>query len=98
MRIVEDLPEKIVLEVSSGHPGWLVLTDNIYPGWSAELEGRRAEILRANHLFRAVKVPAGDSRVVFRYRPLSLWMGAAGSLVSLAAGIAWVLRSRRGKR
>lgn len=98
VRFVEDLPEEIVLEVSSGRPGWLVLTDNCYPGWVAEREGRRAEIFRANYLFRAVKVPAGESRVVFRYRPLSIRSGAAGSLVSLAAGIAWALRSRGGKR
>jgi hypothetical protein len=98
VRIAEDLPERIVLEVSAGRPGWLVLTDNSYPGWVAEREGRRLQILRANYLFRAVKVPAGESRIVFRYRPLSLWMGAAGSLVALVAGIAWALRSRGGKR
>ena len=98
VRVVEDLPEKVVLEVSTGRPGWLVLTDNSYPGWVAEREGRRVEILRANYLFRAVKVPAGESRIVFRYRPLSLWFGAVGSLASLVAGIAWAVRSRGGKR
>ena len=92
---VEDLPEKIVLDVFAGRPGWLVLTDNNYPGWTAEREGTRLPILRANFLFRAVPVPAGESRVVFRYRPLPLYLGAAGSLASLAAGGVWILRSRR---
>ncbi len=97
VRIVEDLPERVVLEVSSREAAWLVLTDNIYPGWVAQREGKPLPVLRANYLFRAVKVPAGESRIVFRYRPVSLWTGAAVSLISLAAGIAWVLLFRRGK-
>jgi hypothetical protein len=94
VRIVESLPERIVLEVSARREAWLVLTDNDYPGWVAERDGIRLPVLRANFLFRAVRVGAGESRIVFRYRPLSLFAGAVGSLAALVGGLAWVWKSR----
>ena len=50
----------------------LALHDTWYPGWVAEIDGKRAPILRADVLFRGVEVPAGRHRVVFRYAPFSL--------------------------
>lgn len=94
VRIVESLPERIVLDVSARSEAWLVLTDNDYPGWVAERDGILLPVLRANFLFRAVRVPSGESRIVFRYRPRSLSAGAAGSLAALAVGLAWIWKSR----
>jgi hypothetical protein len=92
--VVESLPERVVVDVSANRQGWLVLTDNFYPGWVAERGGVQLPIRRANYLFRAVKVPEGDSRVIFRYRPFSLLAGAASSLAAMVGGIAWAWRSR----
>jgi hypothetical protein len=94
VRILESIPERIVLEVSAKRAGWLVLTDNYYPGWVAQRNGVRMPILRANFLFRAVRVPEGESRVVFSYQPSSLPIGAAGSLAALVAGVGWAWRPR----
>jgi uncharacterized membrane protein YfhO len=52
--------------------GLLVLHDTYYPGWIAEIDGRLAPILRADELFRAVELPAGTHRVMFRFTPFSL--------------------------
>jgi hypothetical protein len=74
----------------------LVLTDRYYPGWTATLDGRPADIHRANGFFRAVAVPAGTHEVVFRYRPrpvvLGMWISAASLLV--CAGVILVGRRR----
>ena len=43
----------------------LVFTDLSYPGWIAEIDGRPADILRADFAFRAVSVPAGTHTVRF---------------------------------
>ncbi len=87
-RLAEDRPERIVAEMTSDSAGLLVLADLFYPGWTAEVDGRPAEILRADGVFRAVVLPPGSHRIVFRYRPLSLWIGgglsAAALLVMLA--------------
>ena len=81
--LAEDSPERVVAQVTTGGPGLLVLTDLHYPGWIAEEEGRRLPILRADGYFRAVALPAGTHRVVFRYRPLSFAIGAGVSILAV---------------
>jgi len=82
-RITSYSPERVVIEVDSPAPALLVLTDTHYPGWHAEVDGREAEILRANGVYRAVAVAPGEGRVVFEYRPASFRRGALISAVSL---------------
>jgi hypothetical protein len=70
-RIASWRPDRIEIEVDSGQGGMLVLHELYYPGWVAEIDGRRARVLRADVLFRGVEVPPGRRRVVFRFRPFS---------------------------
>ena len=81
--LVEDRPERVVAEVTSSFPGLLVLTDQHAPGWIAQEGGRRLPILRADGYFRAVALPAGTHRVVFRYRPIAFYAGAGVSVLAL---------------
>ena len=83
-RIVSHRPERVEVAVASDRDAWLVLTDTDHPGWSASVDGRAAGIVRANGLYRAVRIRAGDERVVFEYRPASWRWGIAVSLLSLA--------------
>lgn len=65
----------------AGHEaGWLYASDAWYPGWSAELDGKASEILRAEGAFRALRVPAGAQIARFRYRP---WIVSASLGISL---------------
>jgi hypothetical protein len=84
-RLAEDRPERVVAEITTNSPGLLVLTDLFYPGWLAEEDGRRLEIRRADGFFRAVALPPGTHRVTFRYRPLSVLVGAGISAAALLA-------------
>jgi hypothetical protein len=93
-RIAEERPELLVAEVSSDGAGVLVLTDISYPGWTAEADGRPAEILLADGFFRGVALPAGSHRVVFRYRPPAV---IAGGAISAAALVALLLLARQGE-
>jgi hypothetical protein len=90
-RLTEDRPERVVAEITTNSPGLLVLTDLFYPGWIAEEQGRRLEILRADGFFRAVALPAGTHRVTFRYRPLSVLVGAgiSGAALLTILLLAW---------
>ncbi len=65
-------PHRVEVEVESAHPGVLILHDLYYPGWSVEVDGQPARMLRANVLFRGVEVAEGSHRVVFRFSPFSL--------------------------
>ncbi|HEY1250874.1 MAG TPA: hypothetical protein VGH97_06765 [Thermoanaerobaculia bacterium] len=82
-RLAEDAPERVVAELTTANPGILVMTDLHYPGWIAEEDGRRLPILRADGFFRAVALKEGTHRVVFRYRPLAFYAGAAVSVLTL---------------
>ena len=66
---------RVALQVKSPAPAYLVLKDAFYPGWEATVNDAPAPIFRANLLFRAVPVPAGESAVVFRFDP-PLWRAA----------------------
>ena len=91
-------PERVVISAHLAEEGYLVLTDAYYPGWRALTDGLETPICRADLLFRAVYLPAGQHRVEFVYDSLAFKLGAAISLVALlglAAGIAVTGRRRR---
>jgi hypothetical protein len=71
--------------VRAGAPeggGYLVLMDSYDPGWTAEVDGEEATVLKANGLFRAVRLAPGEHVVRFEYRPVSLYVGAGVSLAT----------------
>lgn len=81
----EDEEVEIGLENHAG--GILVLSDTYYPGWKSYVDGVEAPILRANHVFRAVVVPAGAQQVIFAYEPVSF---RHGMLISATAAMLWL--------
>ena len=78
-RIVSYRNTEIVVEVEAPAGGFLVLNDIWHPWWRASVDGVPAEILEANVLFRAVRVPAGTHTVRFSFHPF------AGALAELRA-------------
>jgi hypothetical protein len=76
-------PEKIVIGADTDTSGYLLLTDTYYPGWSATVDGQPAEVLRADVMFRAVKLEPGSHQVEFEYRPATLYWGSRISAVAL---------------
>lgn len=84
-------PEEVVIRVSAGAEGYLVLTDTWYPGWRATVDGAPAELLRANVLFRAVHLLPGEHEVRMAYVPTPwawgwrLSLGALGILIGVGA-------------
>jgi hypothetical protein len=93
--ILKDAPDDVAVVAELEKPGWLVLLDNYFPGWKAEVDGAPARILRADYAFRAVALSAGTHRVVFRYRPDSLSWGIGVSLAALATAAIIALTTLR---
>jgi hypothetical protein len=81
-------PDVVRIDVVADIPGFVVLTDAFYPGWTVDVDGAAAAApLRADCFFRAVPVPAGAHSIVFRYAPASFRAGvvtSAATLVGLA--------------
>jgi len=65
----------VTIDCKAAAPGLLVLTDTFYPGWQAQVDGRNVSIIPTNFNFRGVPIAAGNHHVVFRYQPLSFYLG-----------------------
>jgi hypothetical protein len=92
-RVVRDEADLVEVSVVSDGPGWVLLLDNWYPGWRAQIDGAFVPLRRADYTFRAVAVPGGKTVVRFTYVPYSFWIGAM--LAVLAAAGLVLARLRR---
>jgi hypothetical protein len=86
-------PSQVWVDVEMACKGLLVVSDNFYPGWRAEVDGRPVGIWKVNTVIRGVVVNAGKHKVAMRYRPFSVYFGFALTLLGLAAAV--VLHRRR---
>ena len=83
-------PNRLEYEYNSLHERVVVFSEIYYPaGWRATIDGRPVEIIRANYVLRALKVPAGNHRIEFEFRPESVYKGEYYS--AIASGILIVL-------
>lgn len=82
----------IVVDVAAETAGVLVLTDAWYPGWHAtitSLDGAddsigkpvTVPVLRADLLFRGVRIAPGRWRITFEYHPTLVHVGGVVSLL-----------------
>jgi hypothetical protein len=94
-QIVEDLPERVVVETDAAVPAYLVLSDTFDPGWSAIVDGQPARIWPAYIAFRAVYLPRGPHTVVFTYRPAGFDLGLILSGCGVLLGLVFWFQPRR---
>lgn len=71
VRILSYRHTQVSIEADSPDGGHVVLNDLWHPWWRASVDGRPAELLKANVLFRAVAVPPGRHTVRFSFRPVA---------------------------
>jgi hypothetical protein len=83
--------DRMAMDVSTGSPGLLVLSEIYYPGWFATVNGNAAKIYQVDGALRGIAVSAGQNRVEVAYAPSSFRVGAVLSLLTLACVLAaWV--------
>lgn len=101
-RVTEHGPDHVSVQTTADRPALLVLADNDYAGWTAQIDGREAPIVRTNHTLRGVVVPQGTHTVQFRFHPDDLYTGFYLYLASFGLLAAYglfllVMRFRRGR-
>lgn len=85
---------RVVVDVTTATCGFLVLNDTWHRWWTVTVDGKQSKVLRANVIFRAVQVPAGQSRIEFSFHPFQgLWRDLAARLP--ATGMAWAFAAIR---
>jgi hypothetical protein len=96
-RLISRSPGRYEFETGGTAGAWLVLTEAWYPGWTVMVDGQPAQLLRADHLFQAVRVPPGTHTVEFSYRSRFLGLGfaLAAAAALLPFGVLLVARLRR---
>jgi hypothetical protein len=98
VEVIGYAPERIELRAHLDAPGYLVLADAYYPGWTARVDGREVPIQRADVYFRALALGEGEHDVTFEFRPASVYAGLAAGLLAwlvwAALGVGAVRSSR----
>lgn len=69
-------PDVLTYKSSSVSDGTVVFSEIFYPyGWKAYIDGKPADIFRANYLLRAMNIPAGQHDIRMEFRPDSVRKG-----------------------
>lgn len=99
VRAVRSDSNTLKIDVNTESDGLLVVTDQYFPGWHAEVDGVEVPIVYANYLFKGIPVGPGRHKVSLFFRPtyINLSFALLGANL-LLNGAAWlVLRRRRRK-
>jgi hypothetical protein len=91
--VVQDYQaDRIVIAARLTEAGVLVLSENWYPGWQADVGGATLPVVPVAGLLRGVVLPAGEHTVVVAYRPawapIAMVMSALAGLGLLVGGAA----------
>jgi hypothetical protein len=80
----------VVIDVEAPVAGFLVLADTFFPGWSAEVDGRPAPIIRANISVRAIQLPRGRHVVRFVYDAPAFFGGLKITSIAIVGLSIWI--------
>ncbi|MBW2028488.1 MAG: YfhO family protein [Deltaproteobacteria bacterium] len=92
--VLEYENDAIRIQVKTPMPAYMVLSEIYYPGWRARVNGKRAEILRGNYLFRVIPLEAGEHEVRLSFVSWPFRIGAVLSLITVLLSLYLLLRRR----
>ncbi len=91
-------PAHVTIRANMACQGLVILSDAFFPGWSAKVDSNPARIFEVDGALRGVLVPQGTHQVAFHYRPKSVYLGAALTLLGLVGAVALSVGARRNAR
>jgi hypothetical protein len=97
VRIEQYKAEEILLKVDFPEKGFLVLSEQFYPGWKAYIDGKETKIYETDGVLRGIVVHGGSHTIRFKYLPLRLFALFALSGIILAVFIIYACSKRKGK-
>lgn len=90
--VTENENDSLRIETRTDAPGLLMLSEIYDPGWSASIDGESADVLLADHVLRAIAIPAGEHTVELSYTPPRLRLGLTITGLALIGLVAAVIR------
>lgn len=98
VHVVTLTPEQETFTFSNSTAAYLVVATPMFPGWTAELDGRPVQIQQIAGVLPAIKVGPGTHTLSYTYTPSSVRLGALLSLIGLLAALAWFIAGRLFRR
>ena len=84
VELVSYAPNKLKYNVSSEKGGVVVFSEIYYPGWTATIDGQKAELGRVNYILRALHVEKGKHTIELVFDPQSVHTTETIATVSFA--------------
>jgi hypothetical protein len=95
IKILSNKPHEIRISTSSETSNLLILSEVFYPGWVAEMDGKKIPVYRVDYALMGVGIEAGKHTVEFHFRPSSVYLGLAVTVVTLMAVIFYLWLQRK---
>jgi len=74
--IVEYSNNNVVIQAELSEKGMVILSDQWFPGWIAQVDGKFQDILEVNCIMRGVIVEKGKHTIEIKYQPKSIKYGS----------------------
>ena len=84
-------PNHLKYTVKSATGGIIVFSEVYYPGWTATIDGKPAELGRVNYVLRALNVGAGDHEVELDFHPQSISVTETVAYIACALLLAVII-------
>jgi hypothetical protein len=92
IKLTSYAPDVLTYQSQSSADGTVVFSEIYYPyGWKAYIDGKPADIFRANYLLRAMNIPAGRHEIRMEFRPDSIRKGNTIATICIMIMYATVL-------
>lgn len=89
VQVRSNSPDVVNLQAEFSTDGYLVIAENNFPGWQAEVDGKIAPILTANYAFQALALSGGKHEIKMEFCPayytVSLIISIAAFLIMISA-------------
>jgi hypothetical protein len=83
------------ISLTSKQGGSLILSEIMYPGWKAWIDGQRVTLKPQAGILRSIEVPEGEHEVIFRFQPDIFWLGITITAITAIGLIIYGLVSFR---
>lgn len=87
----------ISLNVNTNKESLLVLSELYYPGWNVYVNGKKQNIFEVNQILKGTILTKGESRVEFKFEPMTVYMGLTFAMISIAIIVSVMIIDKFGK-
>jgi hypothetical protein len=84
IRLVQRDTNRVIIDADMKCKGMVIASEVFFPGWESTVDGKATPTYEAYSVLRGAVVEAGRHRIEMRYRPNSVFVGGALTILGLA--------------